>query len=81
MLFGWKNFDKALVKLQAEGLTDDQRAEGLFKAINKVCRANLLGGVALTFTGICASVGFKELRRRRLRMKNEELKSTNKEEI
>lgn len=80
MLFGWKSFDKALAKLQDVNLTDDQRAEGLFKAINKVCRANLLGGVVLTFTGIFAGVGFKELKNRHRQRTNEELKATNKEE-
>ena len=82
MLFGTKGFMKALNNLTAakDTLTDDQMAEGLYTAIDKACRANLLGGVVLTFTGIFASVGFKELKNRHRQRKNEELKAANNEE-
>ena len=82
MLFGTKGFMKALDKLKAaKDLTEDQCAERLYKAIEKVCHANLLGGAGLAVTGILAGIGFKELRNRHRQRKNGELKSTNKEEI
>lgn len=61
MLFGTKGFMKAMDKLTAtkDNITDTQCAEAFGEAIDKACRANLIGGIGIT---VLASVVIKKLR-------------------